>query len=91
MNHYLQTLEPKTKELLDKLQELELQPQNLFLPQLVFIDHREILPGALLPEGTETLLFKGRNITPVLPLSPIFLDYFTPKELIKQFVIKKFW
>jgi len=84
MNHYLQTLEPKTKKLLDKLQKLELQLQDLFLPQLVFIDHREILPGALLPKGTETLVFKGRNITPLLPLNPILLDYFTPKELIKQ-------
>ena len=65
MNHYLQTLEPKTKELLDKLQELKLQLQDLFLPQLVFIDHREILPGALLPKGTEPLVFKGRHITPL--------------------------
>jgi hypothetical protein len=84
MNYYLQALKAKTEKLLHKLNTLRLQPQDLFLPKLVFIDQEGILPGALLPEGTQTLVLKNRNITPILPLNPIFLDYFTPEELNKQ-------
>jgi hypothetical protein len=84
MNHYLHLLKTKTEKLLDKLKELKLQPQDLFLPKLVFIDQEGILPGALLPEGTQTLVFKDRNITPILPLNPILLEYFTSEELTKQ-------
>ena len=81
MNHYLKS---KTEKLLDKLKELKLQPQDLFSPKLVFIDQEGILLGALLPEGSQTLVFKDRNITPILPLNPILLEYFTSEELTKQ-------
>ncbi|MEH2284792.1 MAG: hypothetical protein V7K90_26305 [Nostoc sp.] len=61
-----------------------LQSEDLFLPDLKFIDEEGILPGALLPEGTQALLFNGRNITPLIPLNSILLNYFTPEDLTKK-------
>ena len=61
-----------------------LESKDLFLPDLKFIDHAEILPGALLPEGAKSLVFKGKNITPFIPLNPVLLNYFTPEDLIKK-------
>ncbi|MEA5579452.1 hypothetical protein [Anabaena sp. UHCC 0451] len=84
MNNYWQDLNIKTEHLLNKLKELGIQAQDLFLPKLVFIDQEGILPGALLPKGTQYLAFKNRYITPILPLNPILLDYFTSEELTKQ-------
>ncbi|WP_217359989.1 cell division protein FtsA [Anabaena sp. UHCC 0253] len=61
-----------------------LESKDLFLPDLKFIDQEGILPGALLPEGTQSLVFKNRNITPLIPLNPILLNYFTPEDLTKK-------
>jgi hypothetical protein len=61
-----------------------LESKDLFLPELKFIDQEGILPGALLPEGTQSLVFKNRNITPLIPLNPILLNYFTPEDLTKK-------
>ncbi|MEA5583288.1 hypothetical protein VB620_18320 [Nodularia harveyana UHCC-0300] len=61
-----------------------LESKDLFLPELKFIDQEGILPGALLPEGTQTLVFNNRNITPLIPLNPILLNYFTPEDLTKK-------
>lgn len=61
-----------------------LESKDLFLPDLKFIDQEGILPGSLLPEGTQSLVFKNRNITPLMPLNPILLNYFTPEDLIKK-------
>ena len=60
--------------------------ENLFLPELVFIDQEEALPGGLLPPITQPLNFNGQLITPLLPLNPILLDYFTPKDLVNKIV-----
>ncbi|MDP5337590.1 MAG: hypothetical protein NWQ28_03320 [Nodularia sp. (in: cyanobacteria)] len=84
MKYNLRSLKPKTEKLLDKLKELKLQLQDLFLPKLILIDDEEILPGALLPKSSKCLLFNNRNITPILPLNHILLDFFTPEELTKQ-------
>ncbi|MBD2663527.1 hypothetical protein B6N60_03423 [Richelia sinica FACHB-800] len=61
-----------------------LESKDLFLPELKFIDQEGILPGALLPEGTLSLVFNNRNITPLIPLNPILLNYFTPEDLTKR-------
>jgi len=61
-----------------------LESKDLFLPNLKFIDQEGILPGALLPQGSQSLLFKGKIITPLIPLNPILLNYFTPEYLIKK-------
>ncbi|NJL52316.1 MAG: hypothetical protein HC930_08995, partial [Hydrococcus sp. SU_1_0] len=56
--------------------------EDIFLPEFTFIDIDDALPGALLPPEAEFLVFKGQNITPLLPLNPILLDYFTPEDLM---------
>ncbi|MBD2663531.1 hypothetical protein B6N60_03427 [Richelia sinica FACHB-800] len=84
MNKNVHNLKLKTESLLNKLKELKITTQDLFLNQLVFIDQEGILPGALLPRCTQFLVFENRQITPILPLNPILLDYFTPEELTKQ-------
>ncbi|MEY3331824.1 MAG: hypothetical protein RLZZ176_124 [Cyanobacteriota bacterium] len=61
-----------------------LESKDLFLPDLKFIDQEGILPGALLPEGIQSLVFKNRNITPLIPLNSILLNYFTPEDLTKK-------
>ena len=63
-----------------------IESHNLFLPELVFIDQEEALPGGLLPPITQPLNFNGQLITPLLPLNPILLDYFTPKDLVNKIV-----
>ncbi|MEA5581769.1 hypothetical protein VB620_10515 [Nodularia harveyana UHCC-0300] len=84
MDYYLQNLKLKTEKLLDKLKELRLQLQDVFLSKLVFIGAEGILPGALLPQGSLNLLLANRQITPILPINHILLDFFTPEELNKQ-------
>lgn len=84
MNNNLHDLKMKTDSLLTKLKELQLTTKDLFLNKLVFIEQESILPGALLPQGTQYLVFANHQITPLLPLNPILLDYFTPEELTKQ-------
>jgi len=61
-----------------------LESKDLFLPELKFIDQEGILPGALLPEGSQNLVFNNRNITPLIPLNPILLNYFTPEDLTER-------
>jgi len=61
-----------------------LESKDLFLPDLKFIDQEGILPGALIQEGSQSLIFKGKDITPLIPLNPILLNYFTPEDLTKR-------
>ncbi|MGJ0605804.1 hypothetical protein [Cylindrospermopsis raciborskii] len=60
--------------------------EELFLPELKFIKQEEILPGALLPEGAQSLKFRGQSITPLIPIHPILFDYFTPEYLATKIV-----
>ncbi|NER08468.1 MAG: trypsin-like peptidase domain-containing protein [Okeania sp. SIO3C4] len=60
-----------------------LEKKDLFLEEFRFIDQEDALPGAFLPPGTK-LTFQGQSITPLIPLNPILLDYFTPEELIAK-------
>ena len=61
-----------------------IEAKDLFLPEFSFIDLEDALPGAFLPDEAQSLIFKGQNITPLLPLNPILLDYFTPEDLISK-------
>ena len=48
-----------------------------------------VMVGALLPDGAELLKNReGDYITPLLPLKPLLLDYFTPQELIEMLSIE---
>ena len=61
-----------------------IESQDLFLPELKFIDLEDALPGAFLPEGIKSLTFNGQQITPLLPLNPLLLNYFTPEDLLSK-------
>ncbi|MEC4887016.1 MAG: hypothetical protein SAL70_37755 [Scytonema sp. PMC 1070.18] len=61
-----------------------IESKDLFLPEFVFIDQEEALPGAFSPPETEPLTFNGQRITPLVPLNPILLEYFTPEDLIRK-------
>jgi hypothetical protein len=58
--------------------------QDLFLPELFFITQSNALPGGMLPKGMESLsqIYEGKNITPLLPIHPVLLDYLTAEDLI---------
>lgn len=59
------------------------ESKDLFLEEFRFVDQDEALPGAFLPPGTK-LTFESQSITPLIPLNPILLDYFTPEDLIAK-------
>jgi hypothetical protein len=42
------------------------------LPEFIFVDLEDALPGAFLPDGTQ-INFNGQRITPLIPLNPILL------------------
>ncbi|MCM1982613.1 hypothetical protein [Lyngbya confervoides] len=60
-----------------------LETPDLFLQDFKFIDLDNALPGAYLPEGAP-ITFNGKKVTPLLPLNPILLDYFTPEDLMQR-------
>jgi len=60
-----------------------IESKDLFLPEFIFVDVEDALPGAFLPDGTQ-INFNGQRITPLIPLNPILLDYLTPEDLIKR-------
>jgi hypothetical protein len=59
------------------------EPQMFFQPEFKFIDIEGALPGAFLPPGVQ-INFNGQQVTPLIPLNPILLSYFTPEELIRR-------
>ncbi|MDJ0729423.1 MAG: hypothetical protein QNJ33_05450 [Crocosphaera sp.] len=61
-----------------------IESEDLLLPELAFIDLEEALPGAFLPENVDKLIFKGQPITPLLPINPLLLDYFTPEDIMRR-------
>ncbi len=61
-----------------------IEPKDLFLPEFVFIDQEDALPGSFLPNEIQPLAFNGERITPLIPLNPILLEYFTPEDLIRR-------
>ncbi|WP_414567054.1 hypothetical protein [Nostoc sp. CCY 9925] len=67
----------------NKINKFDLELNNIFLPEFTFIDLPDAIPGGILPHGGKEIIFDEQAITPLLPLNPILLDYFTPEELIK--------
>ncbi len=61
-----------------------IEAKDLLLDEFFFIDRAEIIPGGLFPVMDSPLLFEGEEITPLLPLNPILLEYFTPEELAER-------
>lgn len=60
-----------------------IESKDLFLPEFAFINIEDALPGAFSP-NSPLLVFNGQQITPLLPLNPILLDYFTPEDLMRR-------
>ncbi len=58
--------------------------QNLFLPELTFIDIEDALPGGYLPPETQPLIFNNSKITLLLPFNSVLLNHFTPEDLINR-------
>jgi hypothetical protein len=61
-----------------------IESKDLFLPEFTFVDLEEALPGAFPAPETQPITFKGQRITPLLPINPILLDYFTPEDLMRR-------
>jgi hypothetical protein len=58
-----------------------IEPQDLFLPELTFIDVDDALPGSFPLQSRQLLLFNNNRITPILPFNPLLLEYLTPEDL----------
>jgi hypothetical protein len=62
------------------------QPDDLFLKEFYFVDLESALPGGLFPETRDgdPIIFNDKIPTPLIPLNPILLDYFTPEDLVSR-------
>lgn len=67
-----------------------LTSEELFLEELAFLDLEDALPGGIVPKAKQPITFNGEKITPLLPLNPILLDYFTPEDLINHLELEPF-
>lgn len=63
-------------------------PDELFLSDFWFIDLENALPGAIFPQNGTPIIFQGKQITPLIPLNPILLDYLTPEDLVNRLQIQ---
>jgi hypothetical protein len=61
-----------------------IEPQDIFLQELTFIDVDDALPGGFPIQANQPLLFNNNKITPLLPFNPILLEYFTPEDLMSK-------
>jgi hypothetical protein len=61
-----------------------IEPRQLLLPDLHFMDLENALPGAFAPTTSQPLLFNRQKITPLLPINHILLKYFTPEDLMSR-------
>ena len=60
-------------------------PSDLFAPELKFIDHvAKAIPGGLMPESEQPIVFAGEHITPLIPVNSLLLEYFTPEDLVSR-------
>ena len=54
-----------------------------------FIPQENVLPGGLLPLGSDSLNYEeGTKLTPLLPINPLLLDYLTPEALQERMEIE---
>lgn len=69
--------------------------EDLFLSDLHFIAQEDALPGCLFPLGADNLIFcddegNTNRITPLLPINPILLEFFTTSDLINNYIQVQF-
>ncbi len=65
-----------------------LTPEELFFQKLYFIDSENLLPGSerVMPNGANNLKFQGKLITPLIPINPVLLNYFTSEDLSRKVI-----
>ncbi|MEM9273526.1 MAG: TIR domain-containing protein, partial [Cyanobacteria bacterium P01_F01_bin.143] len=63
---------------------------DLFFPELKFIELENALPGALSPAIDQPLVFQNHFITPLIPLKPLLLEYLTPEDLLSKIKFQRF-
>lgn len=66
---------------------------DIFLKDFYFIEEANQLPGGLMPQGYENVTYldsenNEHHLTPLLPINPQLLNYFTPEELISKIELK---
>jgi hypothetical protein len=61
-----------------------IEPVELFLPNLAFIDVDDALPGGFPIQANQPLMFNGNKVTPLLPFDSLLLEYFTPEDLMAR-------
>ncbi|MGL4501226.1 MAG: hypothetical protein ACRCU2_19295, partial [Planktothrix sp.] len=66
---------------------------EIFSDKFYFIEGGNQLPGGLMPKGYEEVAYsdvegKEHHLTPLLPINPKLLNYFTPEELIGKIELK---
>ena len=59
---------------------------ELFLENFNFIKGANSLPGAALPKGSSTLTYNKQPLTPLLPIKPKLLTYFTTEQSLKDII-----
>ena len=60
-------------------------PADLFLTELKFVDNTaEAIPGGLMPEMAQPIIFAGEYVTPLIPVNSILLEYLTPEDLVSR-------
>ena len=83
-----------TPELIEEIQAkwkdiICVQPEDIFLPDLKFISScADAIPGGLMPESSQPIAFEGEDITPLLPISSIFLEHLTTEDLVSRIKLR---
>ncbi len=59
-----------------------IEPRDLLLPELTFLDIDGALPGGFSIQSDQRLRFNNNLVTPLLPFNSLLLEYFTPEDLM---------
>jgi hypothetical protein len=65
--------------------------KDVFLPEFYFVNRPNALPGSVMPKSLDYLgqVYDGKEITPLLPINPLLLDYLTPDYLTAKLEIQQ--
>jgi hypothetical protein len=68
-----------------------LKEADVFLPEFYFVNRPHALPGSVMPKSLDYLgsVYDGKDITPLLPINPLLLDYLTPDDLTVKLEIQQ--
>jgi len=66
-----------------------IKPEMFFTSKLFYVDQRNAFPGCIEIEGMKDINLQNRPITPIIPLQPWVLKYFTLDDLKKRIAFEK--